>query len=107
MEFSATDLGGNHQGDQPGQFLDKVDFPVMMHDRFSGPDVQKIVQLLFLDVSTPVETSQAQFSDFKLSMPRVEVPLIQFIAGVCAHAVRQQRQVRTVQTVQLGLCSSL
>ena len=43
----------------------------------------------------------------QLSLPTVEVPQIQFLAGVCGHSVWQQRQVRTVQTVQLGLCSSL
>ena len=49
-----------------------------------------------------METPQAQFLDVGLSMPTLEVPQIQFIAGVCGHAVGQQRQVHTVQTVQVG-----
>ena len=71
-----------------------------------GVDVQKTAempQLHFANQFTlekPVENPQAQLLDVELSMPTVEVRQIQFIAGVCGHAVWQQRQVRTVQVVR-------
>ena len=51
----------------------------------------------------PVEIPQSQLLDVELSMHTVEVPQIQFIAGVCGQCcLATERQVRTVQTVQVG-----
>ena len=55
-----------------------------------------------VEVHGPGVLSPSLYNDrCQLSLSTVEVPQIQFLAGVYGHSVWQQRQVHTVQTVLL------
>ena len=86
------------------QFLDKVvDVPVVVQcvDKMVDVPVVKVLGhtagavLAVMDVAVIIQR-------LVVVSRTVEVPQIQFIAPICGHSSSQQRQVRTVQTVQLS-----